>query len=107
MSASRLEQLLEFYREDPNDPFTIYALATEYLNIDEQRALQYFEGLLQWHAYYVGTYYHAAALYARLGRREEADRTYKNGLIAAHEANDAKAFRELQSAYNEFLDEDE
>jgi tetratricopeptide (TPR) repeat protein len=105
MSASRLEQLLEFYREDPNDPFVIYALATEYLSIDEQKALQYFEGLLQWHSYYVGTYYHAAALYAKLGRREDAEKTYKNGLITALEVNDTKAHRELKAAYDEFLDE--
>lgn len=107
MSQIRLEQLLAFYREDPNDPFVIYALATEYLAIDEQKALQYYEGLLQWHAYYVGTYYHAAALYAKLGRKEDAERTYKNGLITAQEMNDTKAFRELQAAYHEFLGLDE
>lgn len=106
MSTSRLEQLLEFYREDPNDPFVIYALATEYLAIDTQKALQYYEGLLQWHSYYVGTYYHAANLYAQLGRREDAEKTYQIGIAIATEQNDLKALRELQAAYNEFLDED-
>ena len=49
MNHSRLNQLLEFYKEDPNDPFNIYALATEYKSIDPEKALTYFELLIENH----------------------------------------------------------
>ena len=64
---SRLNQLLEFYKEDPKDPFTIYALAMEYLKLDVNESRKYYELLLTEHRHYVGTYYHAAKLYIELG----------------------------------------
>ncbi|RZK28249.1 MAG: tetratricopeptide repeat protein, partial [Hymenobacter sp.] len=37
-APSRLQQLLAFYQDDPNDAFTIYALATEYRADDPKLA---------------------------------------------------------------------
>jgi tetratricopeptide (TPR) repeat protein len=71
MALSRLKQLLQFWQEDPNDPFTLYALATEYRPTDPNKALFYYEKLLAEHPGYVGTYYHAAKLYAELGQADK------------------------------------
>ena len=59
MNQKRLEQLREMLAEEPNDPFLIYALATEYLNTDKAKARLYFEILLSKYPDYAGTYYHA------------------------------------------------
>ena len=55
---SRLDELLKILNEDPNDPFTLYAIATEYLNIDLIEARKHYEYLLQNHPNYIPTYYH-------------------------------------------------
>lgn len=108
MQNERLAQLFKFLEEDPKDPFTIYAIALEYQKADPLEALKYYEQLLKEHEDYVGTYYHAAKLYAALDKKEEAEATFKKGLLIAQKQADHHAYRELQNAYNEFLfDEDE
>ncbi|MCU0353862.1 MAG: tetratricopeptide repeat protein [Cytophagales bacterium] len=102
---TRLEQLHAFLLEDPDDPFTLYALATEYLKTDVNQALAYYEKLLAEHPNYVGTYYHAARLYADLGRADDAQKTYRKGLEVSQAAGNRNAHRELQAAYQQFLDE--
>ena len=103
MNQDRLEQLLKFLDEDPNDPFTLYAIATEYRATDEQKALHYYEQLLTEHETYVGTYYHAAKLYEALGRSDVAERTYKKGMQISRQEGNMHAFSELQQAYNNLL----
>ena len=45
MHRNRLQKLIEFFQNEPNDPFLKYALATEYLKSNEpDRALFYYEG---------------------------------------------------------------
>ena len=103
MSQNRLEQLFRFLEEDPNDPFTLYAIATEYRNTDRQKALEYYEKLLSEHERYVGTYYHAASLYAELGQSEKAEQTYKRGMLISRQEGNLHAFSELQQAYNKLM----
>ncbi|MBS1531280.1 MAG: tetratricopeptide repeat protein, partial [Bacteroidetes bacterium] len=44
MPESRLEKLLEFLKNEPNDEFLQYALATEYVRLnDTEKALHYYE----------------------------------------------------------------
>ena len=105
MNPSRLEQLLAFLKEDPHDPFNLYALATEYVKTDARQALTFYEQLLQQHPGYVPTYYHAAKLYEQLNKPENARETYEKGLQVSLQQNNRHAHRELQSAYNQFLDE--
>ena len=100
MHAERINQLKSFLEKEPNDPFLIYALATEYAKTEPDTALAYYEKLLNEHASYVPTYYHAAALYAHLGEQEKAEETYLKGIETARQAGDSHALRELQSAYS-------
>jgi predicted Zn-dependent protease len=95
----RLAALLDFHRDDPDDPFTRFALAQEYLKAgDAARALAFFEGLAADHPDYVGTYYHLGKLYERLGRDGQATEAYRAGVAAAARAGDAHARAELQGA---------
>lgn len=103
MNQSRLEQLLKFLAEDPNDPFTLYALATEYRTADQAKAMEYYEKLLAEHENYVGTYYHAAKLYEALGQNDAAERTYKKGMQVSRREGNLHAFSELQQAYNKMM----
>jgi len=103
MNSERLDQLLDFLKDDPNDAFTIYAIATEYNTSNPDKALVYYEILLSQHVDYLATYYHAAILYADLGKSEEAELTFKKGIALAQSQNESLALRELQNAYNEFL----
>lgn len=100
---NRIKQLLSFLKEDPNDPFTIYALATEYQNIDMHQAMVYFEELLEKHPDYTATYYHAALLYAELEEIEKAKSTFEEGIRRCQAANEAKALQEIKNAYDNFL----
>lgn len=102
MNESRLNRLFEFLKQDPQDPFIIYGIATEYLSIEPLKAKEYFEKLLKEHPDYLATYYHAAQLYVDLGEVDLAKATYEKGIEFA-KGQDAKAHRELQSAYNNWL----
>lgn len=100
---SRLTQLEEFYNQDPDDPFNIYALALEYQKVDIQKTRNLFELLLTKFPTYIPTYYHAGKLYESLNLRDDALKVFQKGIDEAKRANDTKAVRELQSAYNELL----
>jgi tetratricopeptide (TPR) repeat protein len=101
MQTTRLNKLLEFLATEPNDPFLLYALATEYNTLsDTGKAFEYYHKLVDEHPDYVGTYYHLGKLYEKNLQTEKAVEIYKKGLIAARAKNDNHAFSELQGAYN-------
>lgn len=95
----RLKALLEFYREDAHDPFTRFAIAQEHLKLgNASEAVAFFEGLVNDHPTYVGTYYHLGKLYDQLGREGDAHATFRAGIDIATAQNDTHARAELQSA---------
>ena len=107
MPDSRLQKLLEFIKNEPDDPFLKYALATEYLRINERgKALEYYEDLIANHPNYIGTYYHLGKLYEALGRKEDAIKTYETGMKVTREQRDNHALSELQGVYNDLMDDD-
>lgn len=106
-NTERIEQLLNFLKNEPNDPFLLYALAVEYTSADPPEALRYFEKLLREHENYTASYYHAAALYASLGETEKAEETYRRGIEICERQGKAHALAELRSAYTNFLFEKE
>lgn len=105
MQAERLKILLEYLAEDSNDPFNIYAVAMEYINKDNEKAIGYLKQLLAEHPDYVPTYYHAAAVFFEMGENELAEQTYIKGIEKAHQKQNLKAYDELKRAYRMFLDE--
>jgi tetratricopeptide (TPR) repeat protein len=110
MQAGRLEKLLEFLKNEPNDEFLQYALATEYLRLnDTVNALLYYEKLVNDHPGYVGTYYHLGKLYEALDRKPDAIKIYEQGMEIAQKKRDNHAFAELKVVYQEAagLDDDD
>ncbi|ADY51347.1 Tetratricopeptide TPR_1 repeat-containing protein [Pseudopedobacter saltans DSM 12145] len=103
---NRLEKLHEFLNAEPNDPFLKYALATEYLRINNhQEALKFYLDLVKNHEDYVGTYYHLGKLYEALGEKEKALATYEKGIDVARKIKDQHALSELLGVYNNLQDE--
>ncbi|GAA4469406.1 hypothetical protein GCM10023189_56380 [Nibrella saemangeumensis] len=107
MNNDRIQQLLRFVQEQPEDPFNVYALAMEYRGEDPGQALHYFEKLLTEHPGYLATYYHAAELYEEMGDRPKASMLYQRGLELARDQQNQKTFDELNRAYRRFLDEED
>jgi len=108
MQVNRLEKLLEFIKNEPDDPFLKYALATEYLRMNQtDKALTYYEDLVNNHPGYTGTYYHLGKLYEALDRRKDAIDTYKTGIKITREKRDNHALSELQAVYNELTGDDD
>lgn len=104
METNRLEKLLEFIKNEPNDEFLKYALATEYLRLnDADKALYYYEDLVTNHPQYSGTYYHLGKLYEALNRKENAIKTYEKGMEITKAKRDNHAFNELQGVYRELI----
>lgn len=106
MNSSRLEQLEAFLKNEPNDPFILYAIATEYRNHDPKKAREYYDILLTHHPEYLATYYHAALLFIELNEDALAEETFKKGIALAQKQGNSLSLRELQNAYNEFLFEE-
>lgn len=104
METNRLEKLLEFIKNEPNDEFLKYALATEYLRLnDADKALYYYEDLVTNHPQYSGTYYHLGKLYEALNRKDDAIKTYEKGMEITKSKRDNHAFNELQGVYRELI----
>jgi tetratricopeptide (TPR) repeat protein len=104
MNNERLEHLLQFLKEDPNDPFNIYCLANEYKNNDPEKAMAYYQELLQDHPKYLATYYHAAELYININDIEKAEKVITDGVALAIEQGDQLALRELRNLQNNLFD---
>ncbi|MCH8276475.1 MAG: tetratricopeptide repeat protein [Bacteroidetes bacterium] len=95
----RLTTLLAYHREDPDDSFVRFAIASEYAKLGRVRdARKAFEDLTESDPTYVGTYYHLGKLYERLEETEKAIKTYARGIEVADEVSDPHAKSELQSA---------
>jgi len=99
MTTTRINRLLAFHAQDPDDPFVRFALASEYLKKgDEQTALEWFERLAADQPDYVGTYYHLGMLYQRLGRPDDALETFQRGIEVATRIGDFHSLSELRAA---------
>ncbi|KHJ36912.1 putative enzyme of heme biosynthesis [Pedobacter glucosidilyticus] len=106
MPINRLERLLEFFNNEPNDPFLKYALATEYVRLsNEDLALKFYLDLVKNHEDYVGTYYHLGKLYEGLNQKEEALKIYEKGIQVARKIKDQHALNELLGVFNNLQDE--
>lgn len=107
MAKSRLDQLLEFLEQDPEDSFIIYGLALEYLTIDINKAKAYFDLLLEKYPDYLPTYYHAAKLYETLKNSKKAIELYESGISLSIKQQNMHSKRELQNALNLLLFDEE
>ena len=107
MNSERLKQLFDFLKHDPNDSFTIYAIALEYIEDRPDKAREYLDILLEKHPDYLPTYYQAALLYQSLNEPKKAITIFEHGIELARKQNNRTTERELQNALNELLFEED
>lgn len=99
MQKNRIDTLLQFLKEDPEDSFIRFALAKEYEKIGTlKKALDTYNELRVLDPDYVGLYYHLAALQIELTLPDEALKTYDQGIAVAKKAADFHALSELHTA---------
>lgn len=102
---NRVEKLLEFLKDSPDDSFLQHALALEYVKLgEEEKARELFEAILKREPGYLGSYYHLGKLLERTGNQEAAIQTYRDGMAACKQAGDQHAYNELQGALEELED---
>ncbi|MEP7263892.1 MAG: hypothetical protein ABI772_05320 [Bacteroidota bacterium] len=102
MATSRINALLQFIEEDPQDKFSRYALALEYLNSGEQvLALKHLEELVAVFPDYLATYYQLGKLLESESRNTEAIAVYEKGISIAKSQGNKHTLSELTSAKDE------
>jgi tetratricopeptide (TPR) repeat protein len=97
--VARIDALLGFIQQKPQDPFPRYALALEYKNaglLDQARAT--FEALMTTSPDYTATYLHAGNNLVALGLRDEAKAVYQRGVEVCVRRGDTHARGELEGA---------
>lgn len=97
--ANRIDTLLDFLKDDPDDSFLVFALAKEYEKIGtKHKAMQILIDLRAKDPQYVGLYYHLAALQVDLHQVSDALVTYDQGIEVAKKLADFHALSELHTA---------
>ncbi|PYS53121.1 MAG: tetratricopeptide repeat protein [Acidobacteria bacterium] len=101
---SRIEILKGFLKENATDSFSRYALALEYVKLGQNDdAVREFEKVQKNDPGYVATYYQLGQLYQKLGKRHEAEKTFRTGISVASKASDDHTRSELEAALETLL----
>lgn len=99
---SRIEKLLNFLIDAPQDSFLQHALALEYIKEgQDSEARKLFEEILERDPAYIGSYYQLASLLERSGEINAALHCYKKGMEYAKYVDNWKAYNELNAAWEE------
>jgi Tfp pilus assembly protein PilF len=103
-SMNRIEILKGFLTQDPNDSFSRYALALEYVKSGQfSEAGQEFETVCHNDPAYVAAYFQLGQLYRSMGLAHEAERTFRTGITVAAKAGDEHTRSELEGALDSLL----
>jgi tetratricopeptide (TPR) repeat protein len=100
MNQDRVKMLEQFARDDPKDPFPLYALALEHQTDEPQKACGYFELTLALDSQYLPAYYPYATLLIRCGDNDQARDIFTRGINLARLQHELKTLAELKSAYD-------
>jgi len=106
-NLDRLKILIQFSEEEPSNPFNWYALALEYLSIDSSKTEDLYDKLLNEHEGYLPTYYPAAHFFAEREKLGKAQAIFEKGIHLAKSQNESKTEKELKSAFEMFLFEND
>jgi tetratricopeptide (TPR) repeat protein len=104
---TRLEQLMKYLGDAPNDSFLLFALAKEHEGLgDIAEAFVYYNRLVTDHPKDVGTYYHLGKLYEKVENEAAAVAIYTQGMQIAQQLGERHAYGELATAKNMISDDD-
>lgn len=99
MGSTRLEVLKSMVEQKPEDGFSRYGLAMEYVRAGElETAMGEFETLLQHNPNYAAGYFHGGQTLEKLGRIEEAREIYRKGIDVTGASGDGHTRGELIAA---------
>jgi tetratricopeptide (TPR) repeat protein len=103
---TRLEQLMKYLGDSPNDSFLLFAIAKEYEGRGEiEEAFSYYNRLVNDHPKDVGTYYHLGKLYEKIENEVAAIAIYTQGMEIAQQLGERHAYGELATAKSMIDDE--
>lgn len=96
---SRIDQLLEMLKTEPNDSFLNYVLAMEYAKLnDVKKAINLIEEILLRDENYLGAYYQLGKYYEEIQEIQKAIAIYNKGVSIAQSQKNNKAVGELNEA---------
>lgn len=92
----RRDKLEEMLREDPHDPFLMYAVAMACVaEGDSAEGLSRLQAVIQQHPDYVAAYFQAAQVQAAAGDVEPARNYLQQGIVVAEQVGDTHAAAEM------------
>ena len=104
----RLQQLLDFLKQEPGDPFLKYGIALEYLKLGKaQEAAKWLLQLIEENKRYLPSYYKLGQIYEGMGNKEEALKYYRLGVEIAKPSGNQHALGELRTAISILAEEEE
>lgn len=106
-NLDRLQLLIQFTKEEPENSFNWYALALEYINSEPEESAVIFDELLKTHPDYLPTYYTSAQFFAEQNQLNKAKEIFEKGIVLAGRSKEEKALKELKNAYQNFLFEND
>lgn len=99
MASQRLEVLHSMVEAKPEDAFSRYALAMEYVNTGGlEPAVEQFNILLQQNPNYAAGYFHGGQTLEKLGRIDDARELYRRGIEVTGTTGDEHTRSELMGA---------
>ncbi len=105
---SRIKQLESFLKNEPNDSFLNYALAIEYVGLENwETAKNILIKLVERDPDYTATYYHLGKLYHREKNIPKAEEIYEEGIRLTRQKREQHKLAELQNALNNMLFEED
>jgi hypothetical protein len=104
VEPTRRELLEDMVRQQPDNTFARYGLAMELAKTDPAAAWNQFSFLLEHHAEYAPTYYHAGAFLTKQGRVDEARSVLAKGIEVTGRQGNRHANGELQAALQDLED---
>jgi Tfp pilus assembly protein PilF len=101
---NRIEILKGFLQENSRDSFSRYALALEYMKLEQtEDAIREFETVKKNDPDYLATYFQLGQLYQKLGQIHEAEKTFRTGITVAAKAGEEHTRSELEAALEALL----
>jgi tetratricopeptide (TPR) repeat protein len=102
---SRLEHIQRMLKEEPNEPFLLYAAALELRKAGKtDEALSWFQNLHKVHPDYLPNYYQLGTLLEETGAHKEALDIYKEGVVLASGRGEDKTRAELSERHSQLAD---
>ena len=99
---SRLDNLLKIFDQYPDDIFTMYGLAMEYISTkDYNIAEKYLKMIINKDSTYVPAYMQYAQLKENLNQLDEAKSIYRAGIDAAKKINGIRSAKEMENFLND------